>query len=146
MISRLPIVYANIEHTLQFILDLSRCISFDLYESENLQLAQIENANVHERKACLPVRNEVANKKNWTQEFLFVVALLNQQTKKCHKIKLTIYFLPFGVLGFWGFGVGTKFGKLHAEGSSLLPGVLLRGLLIPLGEAGFLFPPLLFLG
>ena len=77
MISRLPIVYANIEHTLQFILDLSRCITFELYELEDLQQALIENANVHERKACLPVRNEVPNQKSWTQEFLFVVALLN---------------------------------------------------------------------
>ena len=64
MISRLPIVYANIEHTLQFILDLSCCITFDLYELEDLQHALIENANVHERKACLPVRNEVPNKIN----------------------------------------------------------------------------------
>ena len=77
MMSRLPILYANVEHSLQIILELSSCIFSRLQHLENLQKVLNEDANVHERKACLPVRNEVPNQKSWTQEFLFVVALLN---------------------------------------------------------------------
>lgn len=77
MMSRLPIVYANVEYSFQKLLEMSSCIVFSLQQLEYLQKALKEDANVHERKACLPVRNEVPNEYNWTQEFLFVVALLN---------------------------------------------------------------------
>ena len=75
--SRLPIVYANVEYSFHNLLEMNSCIVFSLQQLENLRKALKEDANVHERKACLSVRNEVPNQYSWTQEFLFVVALLN---------------------------------------------------------------------